>query len=164
MLYSAIFIVMFSFSGVSTTNVNVEGISTPNPICGTMYACEVAGFEGDWMAFGGVSHNPLPTDFHTECLICDWQDGIAGICHFSCTPEEEEQQDQEQEEILAAYVELLQAFESGDPSAIVETAQTEGWPVVWQADRGALQLLGCDGESVLASYTPAHPVEIALNR
>jgi len=147
MIYVPLFAVVATLAGGNIAPTDVGTSSIMDDLCGAMYQCEVAGETGDWMSRIGTTHDPLPTYFHTECLLCEWD-----VCHYSCFPDEQEQE-QEEQDLLLAYSDLLQAFDSGDVARIIHEARTEGWPVVWEADRGALQLIGCDGQSVMASYT-----------
>lgn len=123
------------------------------PDCYAIGGCVAPNLEwGDEMAaepneleIGGT---PEPTFHHTECLVCDEDDGENGVCHYSCGESEDEEQ-QENEQL--AHLDAFRAFLRDDLPEIIAQAPQLGSYLYWNEARGSLQLLACTGGSVIAS-------------
>lgn len=78
---------------------------------------------------------------HGDCRRC-----VQGLpCHGFCNPEEED------EGTKAAYAAAVDAASKGDARTLLDLEAAAGDYVIYNRDRGAVQLYACDGRTVIAS-------------
>jgi hypothetical protein len=141
--------VLVAAMGVGELDHSKKGSEADAPYCYDMYACMVGDEEGDMLSpFMGWEVEKHPTFHHTYCLVCGWDDGVGGICHWECFPEGA---DSGSHESLRIHLETWDAFAAGDLERILEASAESTLHLEWNANRRAIQMLNCDGSAVVAS-------------
>jgi hypothetical protein len=127
-------------------------------MCHPMMTCFVSEGVGD-MLLGGPAPSGVtaaPTFFHSSCLLCLDGDGEGGVCHEGCDPIQDEE-----DENSIAYRKAVDAFEAGDVNGALGLIPVLGPQLAWNKARSSIQLIGCDGISVLGSLPVALDVVAA---
>jgi hypothetical protein len=130
--------------GLAAFSLCVGGSSLSAQECGEVLECQdMDEFAHSFAQGGDESSHTSPEGFHALCNVCEvwngaeWVPVPAGACHATCPNllREEEQE---------ALENLLAAAAAGNVSQALEAGKKIRSRVSINADRRALQILGCD--------------------
>lgn len=116
-----------------------------------------------WDCSTGLHKNlgPAPNGLMGLHGGCDWcgPTGDPADCHDECVVSPEPA-------LQLAYETLLRAAREGDIASMLRLAPLTAAHVHYNAERGSLQVMGCDGADVIANFaiTPAQGAELSLAR
>jgi hypothetical protein len=122
----------------------VHGSEAPTQVCG-WYFTEGCAFT--WHKLQGPAGDGYE-GLHGDCAYCLTGQGSYD-CHPSCLPAEEE------EKVVLAYAEALEALAIDDRVTLVRLAEVIPQYVTFNANRGAIQILDCEKNLVLGSFSVA---------
>ena len=135
-MLKASFVLLASVVTIGSVNAPIESSSTAATAAATN--C------GDLRTLCG-GHNMLlgpsgsTQDPHSDCRICIDQGG----CHSGCNAASAEQRED--------YTRLVAAAEAGDIADLIRAAESAPDYAYYNSDRSAVQVLSCNGTSVIAS-------------